>query len=329
MDSNVISGEEKELDRAKTAETYGKFCPLFESLIQEAVYILNSDISAQGIKIHSVEHRVKTLNSVLEKCLRKNSRDPFTDFSDIAGVRIICLLRSDLAKIQSLVTKNFEIISSEDKIAESGNPLGYVSIHMICKMKSEYKGPRYNAIAELKFEVQLRTLCMHCWAAVSHYLDYKGEWDVPAHMKLSLNALGGLFFVADNEFEQVYGARIASISKAEKAVVQSASSNVEIDLDTLTAYLARKFSKSAQANTESISELVQQLKESGYHSLAEVDRDLDRANALNLVDTFNRVGVVRIGLQRVSAAFTKTQKEREAIRRRNIQAAKSHKDRKP
>lgn len=38
----------------------------------------------------------------------------------------------------------------------------------------------------LTFEIQVRTLCMHAWAVVSHYLDYKGDWDVPADLKLSL-----------------------------------------------------------------------------------------------------------------------------------------------
>jgi hypothetical protein len=41
---------------------------------------------------------------------------------------------------------------------------------------------------------------MHCWAAVSHYLDYKGDWDVPVDLKRALSALSGLFYVADNEF---------------------------------------------------------------------------------------------------------------------------------
>ena len=193
MDQDITGDEANKIDREAISQTYNRTRPLYEAVIQEAVFILNSRITEQAIKIHGIEHRAKELQSILDKCSRKNCSDPFAEFVDIAGVRVICLFRPDISTIQHIVSESFDVLDVDDKIAESGNPLGYVSLHMTCKMKSEYRGPRYSAISDLRFEVQLRTLCMHCWAAVSHYLDYKGEWDVPAHMRLSLNALGEPF----------------------------------------------------------------------------------------------------------------------------------------
>jgi ppGpp synthetase/RelA/SpoT-type nucleotidyltranferase len=71
--------------------------------------------------------------------------------------------------------------------------VGYLSIHYTCRMPDRYLGPRYELTSGIVFEVQVRTLCMHAWATVSHYLDYKGDWDVPAELKRSLSALSGLF----------------------------------------------------------------------------------------------------------------------------------------
>jgi putative GTP pyrophosphokinase len=186
-------------------------------------------------------------------------------------------------------------------------------------MKKEYSGPRYERIGDLKFEIQTRTLCMHCWAAVSHYLDYKGDWDVPADLKMALNALGGLFFVADNEFEQFYSARAASLTRAETAVATQRSESTEINLDTVTAYLESKFPDRESA-TE-VSELVQELKAGGYNDMGQVDRDIDRAtqalakyensvqfrqNARSKKNYFARTGAARISLSLVSDDFLQT-----------------------
>src|SRR5260370_35528939 len=103
-------------------------------------------------------------------------------------------------------------------------------LHYIAQIPERYKGPRYDKLSSLKFEIQLRTLAMHSWAVISHYIDYKGDWDVPAHLKRSLNALSGLFYVADEQFEQFYIARMQAKTVAKENAAQGAS---EINLDTL------------------------------------------------------------------------------------------------
>jgi hypothetical protein len=121
---------------------------------------------------------------------------------------------------------------------------------------------------------------MHCWAAVSHYIDYKGDWDVPLDLKRALSALSGLFYVADSEFEQFYAARIASKQRAEQQPQSSESQ--EINLDTVAAYIADKFPDRRQLNDiddkSYVSNLVMQLKEAGYTSMAQIDRDITRAS---------------------------------------------------
>ena len=164
---------------------------------------------------HAIEKRVKDVASVIAKCKRDNINE-FSQLHDIVGARVVCLFRSDMDEVGKLLSENFDVIEVDDKLSVDNNPLGYLSVHYACKIPSRYKGPRYENTAGVVFEIQVRTLCMHCWAAVSHYLDYKGDWDVPADLKRALSALSGLFYVADSEFEQFYSARIESKRKAEQ-----------------------------------------------------------------------------------------------------------------
>jgi putative GTP pyrophosphokinase len=287
MSQEGASSLDFKLDSGDITSTYHQKRSVYDSLLKEVVFILEDIVRSQDIKIHGIEHRVKTLDSILGKSARKQSNDPFSTFDDIVGARLICLFRSDLDRAKAAIDESFTVVKIDDKLAATGNPLGYVSIHFTCKMKAEYKGPRYTKIGDVLFEIQLRTLCMHCWAAVSHYLDYKGEWDVPINLRMDLNALGGLFYLADSQFEQFHTASLASRQTAQAA--PRAALQDEINLDTVTVYLSRKFSSRETPRNEAISELVQQVKEAGYRTIHEMDRDIDRA-APNLPGYEKEVG---------------------------------------
>ena len=67
---------------------------------------------------------------------------------------------------------------------------------LVAIMRAEYSGPRYDNIAVLPFEIQVRTIAMDAWANVSHHLDYKSDKDVPAELRKDFYALSGLFYLA-------------------------------------------------------------------------------------------------------------------------------------
>jgi putative GTP pyrophosphokinase len=184
---------------------------------------------------------------------------------------------------------------------------------MICKMKSGFSGPRYDKIMERSFEIQLRTLCMHCWAAVSHYVDYKGEWDVPDNLKMALSALSGLFYVADNQFEQFNASMIASKQAAEKSPDNIGLAR-DINLDTVTALLRLTFPDRRVGGAAMMSKLVQEIKAAGYHSLDQVESDLNAARQAVLdyeesrkrgILFFTDIGAARTALRAASTKFAK------------------------
>jgi putative GTP pyrophosphokinase len=316
QDDTVGSAEPSAAQLAKIQQDYEAARSKNKSLLDEVVFILTERLRTSDIKVHAIEHRIKTLDSILGKC-RRDSVSSFDELDDVVGARVVCLFRSDLDRVGQLVGENFEVIEVDDKLSGENSPLGYLSVHYSCKMPSSYRGPRYENTADLVFEIQVRTLCMHAWAAVSHYLDYKGDWDVPAELKRALGALSGLFYVADNEFEQFYAARITSRERAERG--EEGVTTKEINLDTVSAFLTSKFPNRKVAagqgefdSTDVVSQFVREIKLAGYKSMDEVDREIDRGweglvqyEAIGPLSKnhFTAVGAARIALGIASEKF--------------------------
>lgn len=297
-------------------ESYAASLIVFEALREEAVFILSDAIDKKKIKIHSIESRVKNYESLLRKWESSDYHN-LSDVHDIVGIRGICLFKTDLAELDVLIKEVFSVESVEDKVNSTDDTFGYMSVHYQCKMRDQYVGPRYDKVKGHIFEIQVRTLCMHAWAVISHYLDYKAEWDIPQNLKKGLNALSGLFFVADEQYESLYKARQMSRLAAGKNEPKQGST--PINLDTLQAFLLRILPDRRHGAAAAISTLVRDLVTAGYSNLESVEEDFRKAapslkakeedvirsQAPNN-DTgifFVDVGAVRVALRETNAEF--------------------------
>jgi ppGpp synthetase/RelA/SpoT-type nucleotidyltranferase len=155
----------------KTLEEYARAIPGLNALAQEVHFILDHALSEAGIKIHAIEYRVKEFDSIARKFESKSDGED-TEINDLVGARVICLFKSDLERIDEVIRSEFTVDNVDDKIVSSSDTFGYMSVHYISKLKSGVSGRRYDAIKDRRFEIQVRTLCMHAWAAISHYLEY-------------------------------------------------------------------------------------------------------------------------------------------------------------
>jgi hypothetical protein len=77
-----------------------------------------------------------------------------------------------------------------------------------------------------------------------------------------LNALGGLFYVADTEFQQFNMARSKSKEKLSAASEPTEMAD-ELNFDTLAAFLGANYPTRKQPDADDISKLVHQLKLAG------------------------------------------------------------------
>src|SRR4051812_9039231 len=116
----------------------------WKRLEEEAVYILRAQLNLARVKTHSILSRTKTLESVHEKGVRKGIDSPLEHLEDIVGVRVVCLLRSDIAKIGEMVRSHFEVLSEDNKIDGAAvESFGYQSVHFVVRLSQECSGPRY------------------------------------------------------------------------------------------------------------------------------------------------------------------------------------------
>lgn len=245
----------------------------WKRLQDEALFILEGALKKADVKYHSLTSRIKTCDSFLAKTEQKNLDDPFSQIRDVVGLRIVALFLSDVARIAELIRQSFEVVEEDNKIeGQEIGSFGYMSFHFTVKMRASYSGPRYDSLAHVPLEIQVRTIAMDAWAAASHYLDYKSDADIPSDLKRDFYALSGLFYVADKHFEMFFKSRQIVRKEIQQTLDKSQRDlDQEVNLDSLTAYLRSKFPDRKQPEPRGVSVLLKELPAGQYTTLSQLD----------------------------------------------------------
>jgi putative GTP pyrophosphokinase len=254
---------------------------LYEDLAAEAEFALGRALRQANVQVHTIKPRTKSLDSLREKVARKEYEDPMREAEDLAGVRVVVLFRSDLPRVREVIHDLYEPLSEEDTI-DGGEPssFGYMSVHYIVRLKEHHAGPRYDHLQGLKLEIQVRTIVTDAWDSISRYLDYAGESSIPSALRRDFFALSGLFYVADKHFELFYIRSEESRHAAEAAVSKKSDAPIELNLDTLTAYLREKYPDRDHAKRQDVSELVEEIVPFGFHTIDGLDKYLKENEAV-------------------------------------------------
>jgi ppGpp synthetase/RelA/SpoT-type nucleotidyltranferase len=250
--------------------------PDYEQLCAEVRYILEKRLRAEGIEVASITSRAKTLTSFLEKVGREARRDPLSEITDLAGARVVCLYRSDLATIEQVIREQFQVKEKVDKLEEQGaDRFGYGAVHYVVSLGKRSSGARYDDLKGLLCEIQTRTVAQDAWAIISHHLLYKHESAVPSTLRRKLNSLAGVFETADDQFEALRLQREAYLREIEEKAAEP--SGQELNLDTLSAYLRWKYPALAQPSGDVLSYFLQFLHGEGYTTVGDIDTRMARA----------------------------------------------------
>lgn len=149
--------------------------------------------------VHSVRHRLKDVDHILEKIERKNSEDAaldpslrkgpitaenlFTRITDIAGIRVLHLHISQFEHIhRALITKvdEGEFTLFEEPKAYTWDPESgkyFQSLGLMQELKESYYTSihyvlRPNSRSQATCEIQVRTLLEEVWGEVDHAMNY-------------------------------------------------------------------------------------------------------------------------------------------------------------
>jgi len=287
MPPDQLKGEghmgKKDLDAV--GKWYRENRPLYESLAHKVEQIVKDNLDQAGIVYHSVTWRAKGLKEFAEKAAKDKYSDPVAQIKDMAGIRVIAYLESDVQKVASVVEGLFSIDkqNSFDQSQLLGSDrVGYRSVHYVAELDSaRCKLPEYTRYSGLPFEIQIRSLLQHAWAEIEHDRNYKFSGKLPSELERRFYLVAGILEVADREFVEI--AREVDRYKAE--VVKEIGRN-ELDIDitsvSLKEYLSRKFSKAiaegclkpsfGDSNDSLSKEIVEELRSFGVSKLHELDR---------------------------------------------------------
>jgi len=245
-------------------------------------------LKAKGIEVASITSRAKTLPSFLGKIGGKPPDDPLSEITDLAGVRVVCLYRSDLPKIEQVIRQEFRIKERADKLDEQGaDRFGYGAVHFLVSLGKKSSGARYDDLKGLLCEIQTRTVAQDAWAIISHHLLYKQESAAPSALQRKLNSLAGVFETADVQFDALRLERDAYLKEIrEKEAVPDILAQ-ELNLDTLVAYTQWRFPQ-LRANSDHLSRILAKVDRTRYTTIGDIDSAV--AGAARALEEDERAG---------------------------------------
>ena len=152
--------------------------------------------------IESVDGRVKSIVSILDKMQRKNvsMNDIEKKIEDLAGIRIICQFVEDIDRVVNLIKNRTDMkVKCEKDYVSHMKTSGYRSYHMIILYTvNTIHGPK-----ELSAEIQIRTMAMDFWASLEHQLRYKSDVEIPEHVSDDLKKCADVIAETDQEMQRI------------------------------------------------------------------------------------------------------------------------------
>ncbi|MGQ9372737.1 GTP pyrophosphokinase [Acinetobacter tandoii] len=181
----------------------------YRTLAAMVAATLKSTLDGHGISYVDIPYREKGKKSFLKKIDDKKKKKDYSpsDMTDLAGIRVITLIESDVQKVGELIHSLFHVHPEDsiDKSASLGeDKVGYRSVHFVCDIgETREKLLEWKALKGLCFEIQVRTALEHAWAEIEHDRGYKLGGKLPSHLTRRFSLLSGLLESADLEFNRL------------------------------------------------------------------------------------------------------------------------------
>ena len=187
-----------------------------------------------------IEHRTKSIESSLVKIQKKGYRNPLEEITDLVGIRIIAYYKEDVDRIGEIIIREFDVDweNSIDK-AQTLEPdrFGYLSVHYVISLSSPRKElTEWEAFANIKAEIQVRTILQHAWAAIDHELRYKNAEEARKNLRRRLFRLSALLELADDEFSNL-SKLFEEVEEHYSQELKKGKLDIELDLTSLDVYL--------------------------------------------------------------------------------------------
>ncbi|WP_210517327.1 GTP pyrophosphokinase [Pantoea ananatis] len=239
----AVNGEELVAEFIAKKDDYLQLGYSMNSLIARLINI-------EGINTHSVQYRVKEINSLSDKIELKNKYNSLDEITDIVGVRIITYYSTDIEEVEKVIRRHF-LVDNENTIDKrktyEPDRFGYMSLHYVVSL-NEARGnlDEYATFLGMKFEIQIRTILQHTWAEIEHDLGYKNKNSIPNHLKRKFSILSGSLELIDSAFIDIKKS-LDTYEIEAKEDVESTSSVLQDSSNDLNDIYMKNFIVSSKA----------------------------------------------------------------------------------
>ena len=215
-------------------DQYQRCRPQLLELMQKVYDQLWKVLREQGVELNTIEHRVKTEESLIGKLERKGDKyQNLENITDLVGLRIITFYTDDVDKVAAIV-KNIYVVdwakSVDKRKLHELTSFGYNSLHFVCHMK---EGP----LRGIPFEIQMRTALQHVWSSIEHDIGYKGTVKLPAEYRRQFSRLAGMLELADDEFSRLRTTMAEYRRQIQNLVKSGQLDDVPLSTDSFRSFL--------------------------------------------------------------------------------------------
>jgi putative GTP pyrophosphokinase len=215
------------------------------SLYREAATIATDEIrealSGFPVALHSVTGRAKKPDSASEKVRRKSYGRPKSQMTDVIGVRVIASYAQGVEEVVSLLRDRY-VIDEKNSVDKREDlrvkEVGYRSVHLVLSLGKVGKtGSAGELLANMKIEVQVRSIVDHAWAEIDHQLRYKSGVNLPKDIERRFAALAGALELVDQEFNSLANGLVTLVERYEERYNNDELMDVEFDSARLLGFV--------------------------------------------------------------------------------------------
>ncbi|PFZ43657.1 hypothetical protein COL77_11085 [Bacillus wiedmannii] len=255
---------------------------LYEALSTKVEGIIKSVLDQNGLTYYLITSRAKEVDSFTNKAKKDKYTDPKNEIKDLAGIRVITFVRSEVEACKDAIKPLFKIDESHsvDKGQELGtDKVGYRSVHFVAQFSEDrIKLTDYKPFEDMYFEIQIRTILEHAWADISHDRNYKFNGVLPLENDIQrrFSLAAATLELVDREFDSLAN-EIESYKNSVERDTNSGNLKIEINTTSLNQYLTGKFKYLIDNGTINPSfnkqeeKIIKELNQFGIHNLSELD----------------------------------------------------------
>ncbi len=229
--------------RSPLTQAYAAVRPTYVAFTASLSGVISTIAKAKGVEVHQIEQRTKELDSFDDKVNREDKLGKYADFTDVtdlSGIRIITYLPSEVDLLIRHLRESMDVDEANSRVVSDEmetDRFGYQSTHLVLSYSAERLAlPDFARFADMKAEIQVRTVLQHAWAAIDWKLRYKNEHETPRPLRRRLFRISALLESVDDDFTFL-NERISELREQYENEIKAGALDIELNLESIQTYL--------------------------------------------------------------------------------------------